>query len=61
MSGPEWGVDEWEDAWTIRVGRAYACSKCGTMVMVTKGGVGALEPICCGEHMQAVEKPDTIK
>jgi desulfoferrodoxin-like iron-binding protein len=36
---PEWTVDQWEKAWTIHVGKAYCCCKCGNMVMVTKGGV----------------------
>jgi len=31
------------------------------MIMVTKGGVGTLEPICCGEPMQLVERPDEIR
>jgi len=57
---PEWTVDEWTSAWSIHVGRAYRCEKCQTMVMVTKGGIGTLEPICCGEPMKLVEHPDTI-
>ena len=57
---PEWTVDEWVSAWTIHVGTAYRCDKCATMIMVTKGGVGTLEPICCGEPMKRVEQPDTI-
>jgi len=57
---PEWTVDEWTLAWSIHVGRAYRCEKCQTMVMVTKGGIGTLEPICCGEPMKLVEHPDTI-
>ena len=58
---PEWTSDEWTSAWTIHVGKAYRCDVCGTMVMVTKGGVGTLEPICCGEPMRLVEQPDEIK
>ena len=57
---PEWTTDEWTNAWTIHVGRAYSCEKCDTMIMVTKGGVGTLEPICCGQPMKLVEQPDTI-
>jgi len=57
---PEWTTEEWLSAWTIHVGRAYRCEECGTMVMVTKGGVGTLEPVCCGEPMRLVEQPDTI-
>lgn len=55
MSSPEWSVTEWEQAWTIKVGRAYVCDECGTMVMVTKGGVGVLEPRCCDRPMKAVD------
>ena len=57
---PEWTAAEWRSAWSIHVGKAYRCDKCETMVMVTKGGVGTLEPICCGEPMKLVEQPDTI-
>ena len=57
---PEWTTDEWMAAWSIHVGTAYRCDACGTMVMVTKGGVGNLEPICCGEPMTRVEQPDSI-
>jgi len=57
---PEWTTDEWTAAWTIHVGTVYRCDACGTMVMVTKGGVGNLEPICCGEPMEPVEQPDSI-
>ncbi len=58
LSGFEWNADEWQQEWTISVGRAYVCKKCGTMLMVTKGGVGVLEPKCCGLDMQPVESPD---
>jgi hypothetical protein len=61
FSEAEWTVEEWKDAWTIKVGRAYACSECGAMAMVTKGGIGMLEPICCGREMRPVEKPEEIK
>jgi len=57
---PEWTPEEWMQAWTIHVGKAYRCDKCATMVMVTKGGVGTLEPICCAEPMKLVEQPDAI-
>ena len=57
---PEWTADEWMTAWTIHVGRAYRCGACGTMIMVTKGGVGTLEPVCCGQPMELGEQPDTI-
>ncbi|MEE8185471.1 MAG: hypothetical protein V3T96_03610 [Thermodesulfobacteriota bacterium] len=54
---PEWTVEEWTEAWTIRVGKAYACLVCGNMVMVTKGGVGVMEPRCCDKEMEEVERP----
>ena len=56
----EWSVDEWTSEWTIRVGSAYACSTCGSMLMVTKGGVGVLEPKCCGAEMKQVETDETV-
>lgn len=58
---PEWSKEEWIKEWTIRVGKAYSCSECGSIIMVTKGGIGVLEPICCGEMMKVVEKPDEIR
>ncbi len=51
----EWTVDEWEEAWTIKVGTAYVCDWCGTMVMVTKGGIGVIEPRCCGKEMRLIK------
>lgn len=53
----EWDPAQWTRAWNIRVGVAYACGVCGSMVMVTKGGVGVLEPACCGEPMREL-KPE---
>jgi hypothetical protein len=61
FEGVEWTVDEWQDAWSIRVGRVYACAGCGSMVMVTKGGIGVLEPTCCGKPMKIVENPDSVE
>ena len=52
----EWTRDEWERAWHLNVGTAYSCEKCGSVVMVTKGGVGTLEPYCCDELMKPLEK-----
>ncbi|MBI3397960.1 MAG: hypothetical protein HY026_01785 [Deltaproteobacteria bacterium] len=60
-SSQEWSVDDWTKEWTIHVGKAYRCSICGTMAMVTKGGVGVMEPKCCGRAMALVEKPDDIR
>ncbi len=54
-SSPEWSVEEWTREWTIKVGRAYACNQCGTVAMVTKGGVGVMEPRCCGRAMEPVK------
>lgn len=31
-------------------GKRYKCIKCGSEVLVTKGGSGALK--CCGQEMQ---------
>jgi len=57
---PEWTADEWTKTWTIHVGKAYRCTKCSTIIMVTRGGIGTLEPICCGQPMLPVKRPDTI-
>ena len=50
----EWNLSEWEQALTIHVGEAYACRKCGNVVMVTRGGVGVMELVCCGSPMERV-------
>lgn len=55
----EWTPEEWRRAWNIRVGKAYRCGVCGTMVMATRGGVGNLEPRCCDRPMQEVRRPET--
>lgn len=60
FSEAEWTVEEWKEAWTIKVGSAYACNECGSLVMVSKGGIGVLEPMCCGKAMSLVEKPDEL-
>ena len=57
----DWDVSEWTEAWTIKVGSAYACAVCGTMAMVTKGGVGVMEPKCCGRPMSRIEKSRDIR
>jgi desulfoferrodoxin-like iron-binding protein len=51
---PEYDLEQWTQALTIHVGSAYACKTCGQLVMVTRGGVGTLELICCGQPMQKV-------
>ena len=53
----EWDAEQWTRAWTIRVGGAYTCDVCGSVVMVSKGGVGVLEPVCCNQPMRALEHP----
>ena len=52
---PEWDLGEWEDVLTIHVGTAYACRECGNLVMVTKGGIGIMELVCCGLPMEKIE------
>jgi hypothetical protein len=54
----EWNPDQWKKAWSIHVGKAYACKTCGSMIMVTKGGTGVLQPICCGKPMREIVQPD---
>ena len=56
-----WTTEEWTKTWTIHVGKAYKCNTCSTIIMCTKGGVGTLEPICCGNDMESVQAPDEIK
>ena len=33
-----------------QLGKVYICGKCGSQVIVTKGGTGALK--CCGGPME---------
>ncbi|HRU05486.1 MAG TPA: desulfoferrodoxin [Candidatus Brocadiia bacterium] len=42
---------------TLKVGKAYACRACGNLVMVTRGGVGVLDLVCCGKPMEEVGQP----
>jgi desulfoferrodoxin-like iron-binding protein len=49
---PDWNLEEWEEALTLRVGTAYGCRRCGNVVMVSKGGVGILDLVCCAEQMR---------
>ena len=55
---PGWSLGEWEKALTIHVGTAYACRKCGNLVMVTRGGVGVMQLKCCGNPMERVVVPE---
>jgi hypothetical protein len=50
----DWNLEEWEQALTINVGTSYACRRCGNLAMVTKGGVGVMEMVCCGEPMHKI-------
>lgn len=52
----EWTREEWERGWHLDVGTAYCCQKCGSAIMLTKGGVGTLEPHCCDQLMTRMEK-----
>jgi hypothetical protein len=47
-----WDLSEWETALSIHVGTTYACRECGNLVMVTKGGVGVMDMVCCGKQME---------
>ncbi|KPK59116.1 MAG: hypothetical protein AMK73_08835 [Planctomycetes bacterium SM23_32] len=51
---PEYNLEDWERALTIHVGTAYACHGCGSLVMVTKGGVGVMDLVCCDREMEQV-------
>lgn len=53
----EWTPDQWLSAWTINVGKVYACAECGKMIIVTRGGVGVLDPSCCGKPMEPMNPP----
>ncbi|MBI4831597.1 MAG: hypothetical protein HY801_08605 [Candidatus Lindowbacteria bacterium] len=55
----EWTHEEWERELNLSVGTAYSCEKCGSMIMITKGGVGTLEPSCCGALMKPIHKNRT--
>ncbi len=51
----EWNLAEWEGALTLHVGTVYACTRCENLAMVTKGGVGVMEMVCCGAPMRRIE------
>jgi desulfoferrodoxin-like iron-binding protein len=44
----------WEQALAIEVGTSYLCRTCGNVVMVTRGGVGVMELVCCGVPMERI-------
>jgi desulfoferrodoxin-like iron-binding protein len=54
---PEWDLGEWEKVLTINVGTVYVCRGCGNIVIVTKGGVGLLDLVCCGKPMERAVRP----
>ena len=56
----DWNLGEWESALTIHVGTAYVCRHCENVVMVTRGGVGMLNLVCCGKPMEKVEPKRTL-
>lgn len=51
----DWDLEEWEGALTIQVGSAFVCRICGNIVMVTRGGVGVMELVCCGVPMEKID------
>ena len=53
---PEWNLGDWEDALTIDVGDVYVCRQCQNIVMVSKGGVGVMELVCCGRQMEGITR-----
>lgn len=55
----DWDLGDWERVLTIKVGTAYVCRTCQNLVMVTRGGVGNLELVCCGEPMEEVAFEET--
>lgn len=55
---PDWELEEWQNALSIQVGSAYVCRACGNVVMVTRGGVGVMELLCCGAPMERVNAPE---
>ena len=52
---PEWDLGDWEKALTINVGTVYACGECGNLAVVTRGGLGVMEMICCGKPMRRID------
>ena len=39
-----------------KVGKKYCCKKCGTELVVTRGGNGNGELFCCGQPMEEKKK-----
>ncbi len=61
MPPEEWNLGEWEEALTIKVGSCHVCRECGNIVMVTRGGIGVMELVCCGAPMEEVTKGFDMK
>ena len=57
-SAGDWDLAQWEEALTIHVGTTYACRACHNLVMVTRGGVGVVQLVCCGKPMEKIQSPD---
>ena len=57
----DWDLGDWEQALTIRVGTVYVCRECENIVMVTRGGVGVMELVCCGKPMEEVRPCDAAR
>lgn len=57
----EWDLGDWEEVLSIHVGTVYVCRECGNIAMVTRGGVGVMELICCGKPMEKVGRGDAGK
>ena len=51
----EWQLGEWEKVLTIHVGTTYVCRQCENIAMVTKGGLGVMQLMCCGRPMEKAE------
>ena len=51
----EYNLEDWERALTLKLGTAYVCRECGSIVMVTRSGVGAMEHTCCDKPMELID------
>ena len=57
----DWDLAQWQKALTIHVGATYVCSKCENLAMVTRGGVGVMELVCCGQPMDKIEHIEDVE
>ena len=57
----DWDLGDWEQRLTIEVGTAYICRECKNLVMVTRGGVGVMELICCGKPMEKISPKEATE